>query len=85
MEVGAQSTRAQFLFGQQMTVSAGGEVREVSRPGFEITASPGAPPSPPAPLSETSVARNMGGFEGVQEHARPAQPPRETPGARVNA
>jgi len=62
IEVG-QSTRAQFLFGQQMTVESGGVVREVGRPGFEVTAGPNAAPSAPAPLTEQSVS--LGGFEGV--------------------
>ena len=62
LEVG-ESTRAQFLFGQQMTVESGGVVREVGRPGFEITAGPSAAPSEPAPLTEQSVS--LGGFEGV--------------------
>lgn len=62
VEVG-QSTRAQFLFGEQMTVEAGGVVREVGRPGFEVTVGPNAAPSAPAPLTEQSVS--LGGFEGV--------------------
>jgi hypothetical protein len=65
VEVGA-ATRAQFLFGDQMTVAAGGQVREVTRPGFEVTAGPNSPPSPPAPLTQQSVAGNMGGLEGVR-------------------
>lgn len=64
VEVGA-TTRAQFLFGDQMTVSSAGVTREVSRPGFEVTAARGAAPSAPAAVSEAGVARNLGGLEGV--------------------
>jgi hypothetical protein len=64
IEVGG-TTRAQFLFGERMTVLSAGVLREVGRPGFEVTAFPNRPPGAPAPVSGGEVAGRLSRLEGV--------------------
>lgn len=75
IEVG-EATRAQFLFGDEMTIEAGGETQTLSRPGFEVTVVAGEAPSEPAPLNEQTVGESLGGLEGVSGSTGGApQPP----------
>lgn len=78
IEVG-ESTRAQFLFGDRMTVEAAGVVREVARSGFEVVVGPRAAPSAPRPVNEGMVASRLARLEGpTQAAAGPAaQRPRD--------
>lgn len=75
VEVG-ETTRAQFLFGERMTVEAAGVVREVGRPGFEVIVGPRAAPSAPRPLDGGMVAARLARLEG------PAQAPSAAPSRR---
>jgi hypothetical protein len=64
IEVG-EVTRAQFLFGERMTVEAEGVVREVGRPGFQVIAAPHRAPAAPSPVSRGDVAGRLSLLEGV--------------------
>ena len=59
------ATQATFLFGDQMTVGTAGGNREVSRPGFTVSADdPDAPPSNPTPATPAQLNAALGGLEG---------------------
>jgi len=64
VEVG-EETRAQFLFGERMTVEAQGVLREVTRPGFQVVAAPRGAPGLAAPIGRGDVGQRMGRLEGV--------------------
>lgn len=61
---GSGGTTATFVFGEQMTVSSGGETRTVDRPGFQVTAtSANAPPSPATQAAPASLAASLDNLE----------------------
>jgi hypothetical protein len=64
IEVG-EATRAQFLYGERMTVEADGVEREVGRPGFEVIAAPHRAPGAPAPFGRGAVAGRLSRLEGL--------------------
>jgi hypothetical protein len=73
---------ATFLFGQAMTVSAGGETETVTRPGFQVVVpaaniAPLPPqPAPPAELRQ-AVQALEGGRARQQAPSQPGQPQRQ--------
>ena len=64
IEVG-ESTRAQFLFGERMTVLAAGVLQEIGRPGFEVTAFPNRAPGAPAAVNRGEMRGRLSRLEGL--------------------
>lgn len=64
IEAQAGQTVSTFMFGRDMTVTGQGQTQTVTRPGFEVTTRPNAPPAPPAPVSEQLLAAQIGKLEG---------------------
>jgi hypothetical protein len=66
INVGANgATKATFLFGEHMTVTAGGDTKVVTRPGFTVAVStPNAPPSPPVKATANEISGALGALEG---------------------
>lgn len=61
-------TRATFLYGERMTVTAGGETQTVLRPGFVVTVDDtGAAPSDPRRVTEEEVWQEMRSFQGPSQ------------------
>lgn len=75
-EVGS-STRATFLFGDQMQVTAGDVTRTVDKPGFAIDVPAGADaPSDPKPAAPASLKEAVVGLEATpQSDTGVAKPP----------
>lgn len=67
IEVG-ETTRSTFLFGKEMTVSAGGKTQRVTRSGFSVVApAPGLPPLPPEPVTIGILAASLEPLEPAPE------------------
>jgi hypothetical protein len=64
VEVGAQETKAQFLFGTSMVVSAQGRTETASRAGSEIVTRSGGFPSNPVLIPTGSLAAPLSRLEG---------------------
>ncbi len=71
VEVGAVTT-AKFLFGEELTVSAGGITRVVTRPGFQISVTDGAPETP-VPADPRAFAEDVDQLEGHPGHDGPGE------------
>jgi hypothetical protein len=60
---------ATFIFGEQMSLESGGVSVAVTRPGFQVSAEPGQPPSAPVPVSEQQIANELNALESSQDQA----------------
>ncbi|MEQ9641760.1 MAG: FecR domain-containing protein [Alphaproteobacteria bacterium] len=63
VKVGALTT-AKFLFGEELTVSAGGVTQVMTRPGFQISVNAGEAPAPPVPADPRAFANDVDNLEG---------------------
>jgi hypothetical protein len=64
------ATDATFLFGDAMTVAAGGVTKAATRAGFVIqTSARGGPPSDPVPATDAQIQGSLAGLEGSSESA----------------
>ena len=76
------ATRASFVYGERMTVTAGGKTRTVFRVGYVLTVDDsGATPSDPETTTEEEVSRALHSFEGPRHRSTPD--PRGEPHASV--
>ena len=64
VEAGEDGVNATFLFGDQMSVTSGGQTQTATRPGFSIQAPAGGPPNPPQPASDQQIGQSLNQFEG---------------------
>ncbi|MEQ9639407.1 MAG: FecR domain-containing protein [Alphaproteobacteria bacterium] len=55
---------AQFLFGDEMTVTNGGKTVSVTRPGFEVVVVGDGAPGFPAPVQDNLLTENVDNLEG---------------------
>jgi hypothetical protein len=58
-------TLAIFVFGNEMTVSAGGYMSAVTRPGWQVTTYAGMAPGQPAPTPPGSLATELSQLEAI--------------------
>lgn len=65
-------TSSTFHFGDSMTMEAGGQRVSVARPGFQVTADAGEPPSAPQPVSDQAMADDLNGFESDADQVEEA-------------
>jgi hypothetical protein len=67
MIVSVDSTRtvAMFVFGNDMTVTAGGHTSTVTRPGWQVTTFAGMTPGQPAPTPPGSLASELAKLEAI--------------------
>lgn len=70
--VNDNSTSSTFHFGDSMTMEAAGQSVSVSRPGFQVSANAGQPPSPPQPVSDQAMADELNGFESDADQVEDA-------------
>jgi hypothetical protein len=70
VEVGAQETKAQFLFGTSMVVSAQGRTETASRAGSEIVTRSGGFPSNPVLIPTGSLGGTLSRLEGRPSGSR---------------
>jgi hypothetical protein len=61
----ANRTVAIFAFGNEMTVTAGGHVTTVTRPGWQVTTFAGKVPGQPAPTPPGSLASELAKLEAI--------------------
>jgi FecR protein len=61
----ANRTLAIFVFGNDMTVTAGGHVTTVTRPGWQVTTFAGKTPGQPAPTPPGSLATELAKLEAI--------------------
>src|SRR5437764_5606655 len=61
----ANRTVAIFVFGNDMTVTAGGHVTTVTRPGWQVTTFAGKLPGQPAPTPPGSLASELAKLEAI--------------------
>jgi hypothetical protein len=61
--VNADQTTAHFLFGKSLQVTAAGRTETALRPGSEIKAASGGPPSLPAAIARGGLAQALGTLE----------------------
>ena len=67
------ATNAIFLFGDAMTVAAGGVTKAATRAGFTIqTTAQGGPPSDPTPATDAQIQGSLDGLEGSSDSAAAA-------------
>ncbi len=59
-------TTATFMFGVEMTVSAGGQVQRVTRPGWQVVVSSGQVPSAPTRVAPGSLSPEFAKLEAIQ-------------------
>jgi len=59
----AGATQAIFLFGESLTVEAGGVTREITRPGYTVSVAPGQPPTEPAPATDADLDQSLSALE----------------------
>ncbi|MDP6875300.1 MAG: FecR domain-containing protein [Alphaproteobacteria bacterium] len=64
---------ATFLFGKEMSVESGGARISVDRPGFQISAQGGRPPSPPRRASDQQLATELNSLESNEDQADAAE------------
>ncbi|CAN5874321.1 hypothetical protein BH11PSE3_BH11PSE3_51000 [soil metagenome] len=64
MEVKSNQTDSTFVFGNSMTVRAGGQTQTATRPGSMIVTNFGAPPGMPTILSQGALSGQLGQLEG---------------------
>jgi hypothetical protein len=64
IDVQSTQTRASFLFGRDMTVSAQGQTQTVTRPGYQVIVNAGTAPAAPVPLPPAALAASIGQLEG---------------------
>ena len=62
--IGGDQVSAKFLFGQQLTVDANGEVVTVDRPGFQVTVPNGGVPTAPQPIPAGELVGDVADLEG---------------------
>lgn len=62
-----ETVTASFLYGEEMTVTGGGETQSVTRPGFQIVTGPDGAPNPPTPIPEQTLSNTLDAFEGNGE------------------
>lgn len=67
--VGEQRASSTFHFGDSMTMEAGGSRVSVTRPGFQVSAASGQPPSAPQPVSDEAMSEDLNGFESDEDQA----------------
>ncbi len=59
----AGATQAIFLFGDSLTIESEGVTRQITRPGFQVSVSPGEPPSEPAPATKEDLNQSLSALE----------------------
>ena len=64
IDVQPAQTRAAFLFGRDMTVSAQSQTQTVTRPGYQVIVTAGAAPAAPIPVTPGALAAGIGQLEG---------------------
>ena len=64
VEVQPTQTRASFLFGRDMAVSAQGQTQTVTRPGYQVIVAAGATPGRAVPVPPSVLAASIGQLEG---------------------
>ena len=64
IDVQPAQTRAAFLFGRDMTVSAQSQTQTVTRPGYQVIVTAGAAPAAPIPVPPGALAAGIGQLEG---------------------
>lgn len=60
-----ETVSAGFVFGDEMTATAGGRTERTTRPGTEIVTPPGGVPNPPQPLSGATISSSLTATEGA--------------------
>lgn len=71
MVQGGESVTGTFVFGEEMTMSSGGETQSVNRPGFQISVpATGGPPSNPTPASSEQLGATL---EQLEADPQPEQ------------
>ena len=64
LDVGPDRTDSTFVFGKEMTVTAGGQTQTATRPGSSITTARGGPPGLPQIIVKGALNGQLGQLEG---------------------
>jgi hypothetical protein len=64
LDVKPNQTDSTFVFGNNMTVNAGGQTQNVTRPGSQVITNAGSPPGRPTIAAQGALAAQLGQLEG---------------------